>query len=65
MLRYKQPKLERPFKVPLNIGKFPVLGLFGAGSALFMIFYIDLPAILMGLGMVVVGFVIYEILEKV
>ena len=25
VLRYKKPKLKRPFKVPLNIGKFPLI----------------------------------------
>ena len=30
VLRYKKPNLPRPFKVPLNIGKFPVLAGVGA-----------------------------------
>ncbi|MDX1533205.1 MAG: amino acid permease, partial [Nitrosopumilaceae archaeon] len=29
LLRYVQPDLERPFRVPLNIGKFPILPLIG------------------------------------
>ncbi|HWG91311.1 MAG TPA: amino acid permease, partial [Candidatus Thermoplasmatota archaeon] len=29
VLRYREPGLERPFKVPLNVGRFPVLAAIG------------------------------------
>lgn len=29
VLRYKKPDLQRPFRVPLNIGRFPILPAFG------------------------------------
>ena len=31
VLRYTEPDIERKFKVPINIGKFPILPLFGLG----------------------------------
>lgn len=39
-LRYKKPNAKRSFMVPINIGRFPVLALFGVLSSLFMIFYV-------------------------
>lgn len=40
ILRYTRPNLKRPFKMPLNIGKFPVLALFGLLTSFFMIYYV-------------------------
>ncbi|MFH1126543.1 MAG: amino acid permease [archaeon] len=39
-LRYKKPKLERPFRTPLNIGRFPVIAFLGATSCVVMIYFI-------------------------
>lgn len=39
VLRYKKPDLKRKFTVPLNIGKFPVLALFGFLSSLLLLYY--------------------------
>tara|TARA_Y100000310_G_scaffold341676_1_gene441608 strand:- start:6182 stop:7390 length:1209 start_codon:yes stop_codon:yes gene_type:complete len=39
VLRYKKPG-KRGFKMPLNIGKFPVISLLGLLTSLFMIFFV-------------------------
>ena len=39
-LRYREPKTKRPFKLPVNIGRFPVIALLGLLSCLWLIFYI-------------------------
>lgn len=39
-LRYTEPKLDRSFRAPLNIGRFPILAFFGAISCLAMIYFI-------------------------
>ncbi len=39
-LRYKKPNIKRQFKVPINIGRFPVLAFLGVVSSLGMLFYI-------------------------
>jgi len=39
-LRYKEPKMKRPFKCPCNVGKFPVLSLIGLLTSLFMLGFI-------------------------
>ena len=38
--RYKRPNVKRPFKMPLNIGKFPVLALFGLITSFMMIYFV-------------------------
>ena len=45
MLRYKQPKKKRPFKMPLNIGKFPVISALGAISCFAMLYVIIISLI--------------------
>lgn len=64
ILRYKEPKIKRVFKIPFNIGKFPVLALFGILTCLFMIVNIELIAVLWSIGLLILGFVICGILEK-
>ena len=39
VLRYKKPNASRKFRVPLNIGKFPVLIFLGIIVSLFMLYY--------------------------
>jgi APA family basic amino acid/polyamine antiporter len=60
-LRVKKPKLKRPFKVPLNIGKIPVLTLLALLFCSFMIFQFDLNIILFGVFVICLGMIIYTI----
>ena len=59
LLRYVQPNTERAFKVPVNIGKFPVLPLFGFAVTVYMAIQFELEIILAGLGIVGAGIVFY------
>lgn len=40
-LRYTRPDMKRPFKIPLNIGKFPIIGALGVLISLFMLLQFD------------------------
>lgn len=60
-LRYKKPGLKRPFKVPFNIGKFPVIGFLGLVSCLIMITQFDLNVVSVGLLILVSGLVVYKL----
>ena len=56
VLRYTKPNLERPFRVPLNIGRFPILAALGAVLCTALMFSLDPITILgffawMGLGL--------------
>jgi len=55
MLRYTKPELERPFKVPLTIGKFPVLPLLGLAFCIFMLAQLSLQVLAVGMMVTVLG----------
>ena len=59
ILRYREPQTERPFRIPGNIGKFPLIPLVGMITSLIMLSYVGLTPILIGLGVAAVGIVVY------
>ena len=61
VLRYTQPNIERKFKVPVNIGKFPVLPVFGLGILGYMMFQFEMEVLLVGLGIISAGALLYLI----
>ena len=64
LLRYVKPDVERPFKVPFNIGKFPILPLFGFAVTLYMAIQFELEIILVGLGIIGAGCVFYLVYNR-
>lgn len=63
-LRYTMPRMKRAFRVPLNIGNFPVIAFLGVLSTLFMIFQFELNLILLGIGILVAGAIAYFIFMR-
>jgi len=61
--RYSEPTLKREFKVPINIGKFPVLPLLGIIFSLFLMSHFKLITIVSGICFVMLGFVVFKLLE--
>jgi basic amino acid/polyamine antiporter, APA family len=61
VLRYTEPDLERKFRVPVNIGKFPILPLFGLGISIYMGFQFEIEVVLVGLGIIGIGAIFYKI----
>ena len=57
-LRYKQPNVKRQFKVPCNIGRFPVIALLGIIASAFMLLNLDISAIFYGT-LITVGFLFF------
>ncbi|MFH1773789.1 MAG: amino acid permease [Methanobacteriota archaeon] len=55
-LRYKKPELQRRFRTPLNIGRFPVLSFLGAVSCILMLFNLDIEAVAIGIALLALGF---------
>ncbi|MBI2937722.1 MAG: amino acid permease [Thaumarchaeota archaeon] len=51
-LRYKEPNAERPFKVPINVGKFPVLPFLGVITSIAGITQFDIYVVSVGLGVI-------------
>jgi APA family basic amino acid/polyamine antiporter len=38
ILRYKRPELHRPYKMPLNIGKLPIISVLGMGTGMYALY---------------------------
>jgi APA family basic amino acid/polyamine antiporter len=60
-IRYRRAELERPFRVPLNIGKFPITGFLGLLTCLFLVSQFNLTVILSGFIFLFAGFVLYKL----
>jgi len=61
VLRYTEPVLERPFRVPINIGKFPILPLFGFGTTVYMALQFEIEIIIVGIAIIGIGAIFYKI----
>lgn len=64
LLRYVEPELERPFRTPFNIGKFPILPLVGFGVTVYMAIQFDLEIIGVGLAIIAAGALFYLVYNK-
>lgn len=60
VLRYTEPDIERKFKVPINIGKFPILPLFGLGISVYMAFQFEIEVVLVGIVIIGIGAIFYK-----
>ena len=63
-LRYTEPDIKRKFRVPINIGKFPILPLFGLGISIYMGFQFEVEVVLVGLAIIGIGAIFYKISKK-
>ena len=61
VLRYTKPGLNRPFRVPLNIGRFPILAALGAVMCLALMFSLDAVTRLGFLAWMGLGLIVYSI----
>jgi APA family basic amino acid/polyamine antiporter len=60
-LRFMQPGMYRPFKTPLNIGKFPLTAFFGVISCMLLMAYFDLELILFCFVILLAGSIFYVV----
>ncbi len=61
MLRFRDPNAVRGFRVPLNIGKVPVLSVLGMLFCGLMIFHLDKKVFLAGVLFFLTGLILYSI----
>jgi len=59
-LRYKYPKIKRGFRMPVNIGKMPVLALLGVIFSAFLMLSLDINSIIYGIVIIIVGLIAFE-----
>ena len=64
VLRYKQSSKERPFRVPLSIGKFPILPLLAAGISLVLMTQFDSIVYAIGGTLLVVAALAFRFLRS-
>ena len=64
VLRYTEPTIERKFRVPINIGKFPILPLFGFGITVYMAFQFEPLVILAEVVIVGIGAIFYTLSKR-
>ena len=55
VLRYRLPDIHRPFRVPISIGRFPLLPLFGLLTSALLLSQQDWKVLVLGIGMVLAG----------
>lgn len=55
LLRYKEPELKRPFRVPLNIGNLPLFPLAGLVFCIFMLVQLEQSVLVIGSILTVIG----------
>jgi APA family basic amino acid/polyamine antiporter len=63
-LRYKQPQLQRPFRVPISIGKFPLVAGLGFISSIAMLTQFDSATMVSGAVAIVLAFAGYMIIAR-
>ncbi len=57
-LRYSKPEIPRPFKVPMAIGRLPMLPLFGMILNAFMLIQLSTEVIAIGIGLTIIGILV-------
>ncbi len=63
ILRFTQPNTRRQFRVPLSIGRVPLLPLLGFLISSYMILHFSIPLIWYGIMVMVAGYVFYKFYE--
>jgi APA family basic amino acid/polyamine antiporter len=63
-LRYIKPHAPRPFKTPVNIGKFPVLAFLGFFASVFTMMQFDTIILSVGMVSILLGVVVFKYYEE-
>jgi basic amino acid/polyamine antiporter, APA family len=63
-LRYKRPLLERPFRSPMRVGRFPLFAGLGLITSIAMLSQFDYGTMLAGAAAIASGFVAHLAIEK-
>ena len=63
-LRYKEPAIERPFKVPFNVGKFPVLPFLGLVTSAAVATQFDAYVVSVGTGVIGAAVLFYAFYRR-
>lgn len=64
VLRFSKPGKKRVFRMPLNIGRVPVISALGAAASVFMITRVETSAAALGTAAILLGIPLYWLLKK-
>ncbi len=64
-LRFKEPAVDRGFRVPLNIGVFPVLPFLGLLFNVVMLFQFNWNIVLLSVAIIASGAIVYKFLDEI
>ncbi len=64
VLRYREPDVDRPFRVPGRVGRLPVIPVLGVLSSLFMLLFVGWTATLVGSGLGILGLLLYQVSRR-
>jgi len=64
VLRFTEPTIERQYRIPLNIGKFPILPLFGLVITTYMLFQFEFDVLIVGLIIIALGSIFYMLYKN-
>ncbi|MBI2140448.1 amino acid permease [Candidatus Woesearchaeota archaeon] len=65
VLRYRVPAMQRPFTMPLNIGKFPLLAGLGSLFSALMLFSFEKKVLVLGAGAIAAGLLCFYLFRKI
>ncbi len=57
ILRYTSPDFKRPFKIPINIKRLPLLPVFGLITCIILLFQLKFSAIALGIVITIIGLI--------
>jgi APA family basic amino acid/polyamine antiporter len=63
-IRYRRPELKRVFTVPVNVGRFPVLGLLGIVSCLILVSQFTVTVLVFGYLFLLIGYLLYHLSKE-
>jgi APA family basic amino acid/polyamine antiporter len=63
ILRYTKPNIKRPFKLPLSIGKFPIISFLGLTTSVLLMLNLEPFTVLLGLALLATGIPIFWYLK--
>ncbi len=64
VLRYTEPREERPFRMPINIGKMPVIAVMGLVTSIIMMIYTDVAILVFEALLIFLGLIVYNVYRR-
>jgi APA family basic amino acid/polyamine antiporter len=64
ILRYISPDFKRPFRIPLNVKRLPLLPVFGLITCIILLFQLSFSAIALGIVITIIGIILSFVMQK-